>query len=209
VRLERSLLLALFVAASGLQVPIAASTAVSEDVPVPGGRAAVAYALGLEAVPERARYVAELTRLAPDVPRAKGIAILGALAPVARQPATETVPLPLTAAVWSDAILHQRVTREDLLLAILRDPQATLICHGLAGLDDGTLAYLAGHPAVLSALHERSAAAFAVFAGNLHIRDDRIVPPGGDPAVPLWEAIVGQSVSRPDTFVLELFAARG
>jgi hypothetical protein len=192
-----------------LQVQLAASVPVSEDVPVPGGTAAVAFALGLEAVPDRARFVAELTRLVPEVPRKKGISVSAALPALVRQPAGQTVPLPLTPTVWGEAVFHRRVPAEQLLFAILGDTQATLLCRGLSGLDDDTLAYFANHEALLSGLYLRSAPAFAVFSGSLRIRNDRIVPPGGDRAVPLWEAVVGQSVGRPDAFVLALFAQRG
>ena len=44
-------------------VAAAASPVVSEDVPVPGGTAALAKAIGLAIVPDRARFAAELARV--------------------------------------------------------------------------------------------------------------------------------------------------
>ena len=45
--------------------------AVSEDVPVPGGTAALAQALGIETVPDRGRFVAEITRLLYNAPEGR------------------------------------------------------------------------------------------------------------------------------------------
>ena len=43
--------------------PPLATPVVSEDVPVPGGIVALAHAIGLEQVPDRARFVTELGRV--------------------------------------------------------------------------------------------------------------------------------------------------
>ena len=80
------------------------------------------------------------------------------------------------------------------------------LAHGLAALDDETLRFLAEHPAVVTRLYERDAAVFAAFAAHLQIRDNRVVPPGGDRAVPLWEALLNEKVAHPEGFVRELFA---
>src|SRR6266567_9384562 len=124
---ERPLLLSLsasIVAALGFHVQLAASITVSEDVHVPGGRAAVAKALGLEATPDRARFVAELTRLLPDAARRKNITIGSALLPLKNLPSAETVAIPLTTAVWSETIFRRPLASDDLLFAILSDPDA-------------------------------------------------------------------------------------
>ena len=44
----------------------AAAPGVSEDVPVPGGTAALAKALEIDPVPDRARFAAELARIIYD-----------------------------------------------------------------------------------------------------------------------------------------------
>ena len=119
--------------------------------------------------------------------------------------ASELVPVPLTAAVWSKAVFLRDVTPGDLVIEILGNRQASLLCYGLASLDDETLQYLADHPAVLTQIYVMGAEAFAVFAESVRVRGGRMVPPGGDEAVPLWEAVIGESVTRPDRFLVALF----
>src|SRR5262249_13570908 len=80
-----------------------------------------------------------------------------------------------------------------------------LLARGLAGLDDETLDYFADHPQLLTFLYERASAPFAAFAGDLRIRQGRVAPPGGDRAVPLWEAALRAPLSAPDVFVRALF----
>jgi hypothetical protein len=195
---------------------VAAAVVVSEDVPVAGGAAALAEALGFEAPPDRARFIAELARLVYNIPDGRSAAVdalalrlrqtgrAGDDAPAAGADA-DLVPVPLTAAIWSDAVFHRRVRPSGLVAAILADRQAALLCHGLAGLDDATLQFFVEHSATVTHLHQRAAAAFAVFAVSLHVRDGRVVTPGGDAAVPLWESVVGEKVTRPEHFVRELF----
>src|SRR5476651_1806683 len=98
----------------------AASVVVSEEVPVPAGTEAVARALGIGTVPERGRFVAELTRLVFAVSR-NNTSLAEVLLRLRHQPATELVPIPLTTALWSDAVFHRQVAPDDLLFAILSD----------------------------------------------------------------------------------------
>src|SRR5207244_3407335 len=42
----------------------------------------------------------------------------------------DLVPVPLTADVWSSAVFHRKVTRDDLVAAIVSDRQASFLCHG-------------------------------------------------------------------------------
>jgi hypothetical protein len=195
---------------------VAAAVAVSEDVPVPGGTAAFAQSLGFELPPDRARFIAELARLLYNIPEGRSAAVEGLLlrirqtgraddGPAAAADA-DLVPVPLTSAIWSEAVFHRRVPPSGLVAAIFADRQAALLCHGLAGLDDATLQFFVEHPASVTHLHQRAAATFAVFAGSLHVVDSRVVPPGGDAAVPLWESAVGEKVTRPERFVRELFS---
>jgi hypothetical protein len=208
---------------TAIQLPLAAAVAVSEDVPVPGGTDAVARALGVDTTPDRARFAGEMMRLAYNIAEPKNPLVeawLQQFRPGAQSAPTsapagppELVPIPLTAAVWSDAIFRRRVPADALFNAILGDRQAALICRGLTGLDDETLAFFAEHPAVLRRLYERDAAVFAVFSSGLRIRDNRVLPAGvhdaradeHDQVTPLWEAVVGEKTSRPERFVLELF----
>jgi hypothetical protein len=173
------------------QLRPAAAAAVTEDVPLPGGTAALAQALGIDPVPDRSRFMFEITRLLYNTPegrRPSADAFLQALrqsvargrrqdVPVDTRPA-ELVPVPLTAELWSSAIFHRQVAPRELVTAIVADRAAALICLGLATLDDRTLEYFADHPLLLERIHERSAPAFGAFSSSLRIQDNRIVPPG-------------------------------
>jgi hypothetical protein len=207
-RLRRFLLATTIVAA--IQVQVAAAATVSEDVPVPGGRAALAGTFDIHPIPDRARFVSELARLlyglsdrkatAPEILRQQLHQSVASASGV-----NELVPVPLTAAVWSKAVFLRQVAPGDLVIEILSNRQASLVCYGLAALDDETLQYLADHPGVLTQIHVLGAEAFAVFADSVHVQGGRIVPPGGEEAVPLWEAVVGERVTRPDRFLVALF----
>src|SRR5207249_454263 len=74
----------------------------------------------------------------------------------------ETVPVPLTTALWGQAVFQRPVVADTLFAAIIGDRAAALLCHGLAALDDQTLQYLADHPAILSRIYEHDAPVFAV-----------------------------------------------
>ncbi len=126
-----------------------------------------------------------------------------------RRPVSPRVPVPLTAASWSRAIFRRPIDADQLVAAIIGDRRASLMCHTLAALDDETLEFLSQHLDVLTRLYEGSAASFAAFGASLHIRDGRVVPPGGDTAIPLWEGALGERVDTPDRFVTALFGLHG
>ena len=169
-----------------------AAAAVSEDVPLPGGTAALAQALGIDPVPERGRFIYELTRLLYNTPEGRRTSadayLLALRQAVARAAArgvpqidtrpAETVPVPLTADLWSSAIFKRKVTPRELIPAILADRSAALLCLGLTALDERTLGYLADHPSLLERIYERSATAFGAFSGSLRIEANRVVPSG-------------------------------
>ena len=184
---------------------------VSEQVPVPAAISAIAETLGLPPAAFRASFVAELTRMVyspTEIGSREVIADLRAHARDPRGAAADAVlvPIPLTTEIWSRAILRRAVQPSDLLTAIISDRRAALVCHGLAGLDDETLSYLADHPAVLTDLYEHVAPEFGAFGSTLHVHDGRVVPPGGEPGRPLWEAVVGATTDRPDRFIHALYA---
>jgi hypothetical protein len=203
-----------------------ATAAVSEDVPLPGGTAALAQSLGIDPVPDRGRFMYEVTRLLYNTPEGRRPSADSALlamrqvqARVARgipqidtRPA-ENVPVPLSVDFWSNSIFRRRMTPRELIPAIVADRSAALICLGLSQLDDATLDYLADHPSILERVYERSFTAFGAFSGRLQIENNRVIPPGGlrhaqgsaDDAVVLWEAVVGEKVTRPDRFIAQLF----
>src|SRR5687767_15781720 len=88
-----------------LVAPRLAATAapgVSEDVPVPGGTAALAKALEVDPVPDRARFAAELARIVCDdakdrrtSPRSKFHRLSAYFATVRVDAQFERVPVPL------------------------------------------------------------------------------------------------------------------
>jgi hypothetical protein len=203
---------------AAFQLPLAAAGAVSDDVPVPGGTAAFAASLAIDPVPDRARFMFEVTRLVHDSSEIRNPATAAFLLTLAQAnkrdrrdraapeagPA-DLVPVPLTAETWSSAVFRRKVAREELVAAIVADRAASLLCHGLAALDDETLEYFTQHGSVLTRLVERSAPAFAAFSNSVRIRANRVIPPGGDGAAALWEAVVGEKVTRPDRFITQLF----
>src|SRR5881296_886635 len=105
------------VAAAVLLTPRATGAApagiVTEDVPVPGGTAALARAIGIDPVPDRARFVAEVARLVyadTKLKRREPQSAFRRLRAYFENDGSrigsraELVPIPMTAAVWSDAV---------------------------------------------------------------------------------------------------------
>ena len=218
-RLLRFLLATTIVAT--IPVSLAGAATPSEDVPVPGGRAALAAALGIHPVPDRARFVGELARLVHGLSdrNARDSEVLARelhLGAASAAEVDELVPVPLTAAVWSAAVFLRSVSPQDLVIAILGDRRAALLCYGLAALDDETLEYLAGHPSLITQIYTLGAESFAVFSSSLRIQGGRIVLPGSaegdwsdDDVAVLWEAVVGERVTRPDRFMQLSSRSRG
>lgn len=206
--MARALFLCLTIVA-GFPLGSAAAPPISEDAPVTAAVAAIARTAGLEPAQDRARFLAELIRLLYTQP-SDMTAALAALprndrvAEVTGSP-DPRVPVPLSADVWGRAIFKRPIASRQLVAAIVSDRRAALLCYPLAALDDETLGFLSQHPAVLARLYERAAPEFAAFGASLRIRSDRVVPPGGDAAVPLWEGVVGERVDTPDRFLRALF----
>jgi hypothetical protein len=197
---------------AAFQVHLDAAGAISQDVPVRVGLEQMAEALEIAPTPDRARFVAELARLTHPVAdgknttRAKSALTLRTLNPSGLTSAqVDSVPIPLTAEIWSRTVFKRGVPPEDIVAEIVSEPRAAHLCYGLAGLDDQTLQYLVDHPALITWLYERASAAFAAFGGSLQIHGDRILAPGGPSATALWEAVVGEKVDRPELFVRQLF----
>jgi len=192
---------------------LAAAPPISEDVPVTAEISAVARTLGLDPPHDRARFVSELTRLLYTPPLSRSPRILELANPKLIDPILVEaeaahpirVPIPLSTEIWARAVFRRPVKTEELLGAILTDRRAALLCYGLSGLDDETLTYFAEHPNLLAQLHEQHAPAFAAFGGSVRIRGNRIDPPGGSVAAPLWEGVIHQSLASPEAFLRALF----
>ena len=186
---------------------LAAATLAIEDVPITPPVAAAALRLGIDPASDPAGFMAEMARaLFGQGGRASSLTSRVASVRAADPIAKIAVPVPLPASVWSRAVFRRTVPPDQLILTILSDRRAALLCRGLAGLDDETLEYLAERPLLVNVIYERAAAPFAAFGDSLRVRDGRIVPPGGDAAAPLWEAVVGAPLAAPDEFVRLLFA---
>jgi hypothetical protein len=207
----------------------AGAAAVSEDVPVPGGTAALAQSLGIDPAPDRGRFIYDVTRLLYNAPEGRKPSAEAYLL-ASRQSAArgrqipdtrpgDLVPVPLTADLWSSAVFHRTVAPRELVTAIITDRSAALLCLGLASLDDGTLGFFADHPQLLERIYERSAPAFVVLSGSLRVQGGRIVPAGAvrqaqgdrDGVEALWEGVVLEKVTRADRFIqqlLELYDGR-
>ena len=198
-----------FAIVAAFQLHLAAASPV-EDAPIAPAVAALAERLGMEPSRDRARFMTEIARLLYATESTKPPVLTGVRAGAASVGATDSagimVPVPLPAAAWSRAVFRHTVSPDQLIATILSDRRAALLCRGLAGLDDETLTYFAEHPALITLLYERASAAFAAFAGNIRIRDGRVVPPGGPQAVALWEAVVREPLTAPDRFMRALFA---
>ena len=110
---------------------------------------------------------------------------------------------PASRSVWETAVFRRKTP--DLVPAILGDRRAALLCHGLASVDDQTLVFLGANAERLKRLYEEHSAAFAAFGGSLRIRNGRVVTPGGPDAEAVWEAVLGERVDQPETFIRELF----
>ncbi|HEY7285843.1 MAG TPA: hypothetical protein VH497_10390 [Vicinamibacterales bacterium] len=202
---------------AGIQARLAAAGTTTEDVPVPGGTASLARFLSIDPAPDRGRFMSEITRLVYETGevRSSSVAFLQSIRQAARNrmplmavrsagPA-ESVPVPLTADIWGDAIFRRRITNDELILTIIADRAASLLCNGLLQLDDETLEFFANHPGLLTRIYERSSPIFAAFAGSVHVHDNRVVPVGGDDAVALWEAVANEKVTRAERFLSTLF----
>src|SRR5262245_17393379 len=192
-----------FAIVAAFHLPAAAASL--EDLPIPPSVAALADRVGVDLANNRASFLTEMARLLYTNADAKPPVFTTVPASDKTDARTISVPVPLPAAVWSRAIFRHAVPPNQLVVAILSDRRATLLGRGLAGLDDETLNYLADHPQLLTFLYERAAAAFAAFGDDLRIHQGRVVPPGGERAVPLWEAALHAPVSAPDQFVRVLY----
>ena len=116
------------------------------------------------------------------------------------------MPLPLDASIWRETILRRDVPDDRLLATILADRSLALMFHGLAGLDDETLAWLGADRDTLRQLLEHPGA-FAIFGPSIRVQGGKVVVPGAPETEALWETIVGAPPSKPAQFVRRLFGS--
>ena len=206
VRLLALVVLLLSYGAVGARQP-----AVRTSVPLGVKAEALAAALEIRS-PDRSRLLLDVVRVAfasPDGQEARESLLKSRMRAVFLAPTPdvrETVPLPLDPAVWREAILGRPVADNQLIAAILSERSSALLYHGLAALDDETLAALGPDREALSALRQH-AGTFATFGRAVKIRAGHVVVPGGTNAEPLWQELVGVEPARPGAFVRRLFSS--
>ena len=174
-------------------------------LPIPAER--IASALDMLAI-DRSHFVLDVVRtlftsglVEGDARQRENLRAALLVAPVAPG---ETVPLPLDASIWRETLLQRQVPDNQIIAAILSDCSTALLYHGLAGLDDETLAWLGPERDTLRHLL-RHAGAFGIFGPSVRVQAGRVVVPGGADAEPMWQALVGADPARPSAFVRRLF----
>ena len=218
--MQRSLLLpvvhtlllgALVLAGSARAAPADDAGAVGE-VWLPGGLRAALAATGDDVPADRSQFLLEFIRRTYDAPlgnkndprEAPLRALLNAIRTAAPSPGRDTLPLPLPAALWTDAVFHGRATPETLVAEIVGSRNASLFYAGLLSLDDPMRAWLAGQPALVAELAAEHATAFLQAAPGLRITGTTITLPGGAAAQPVWSALVGAPREDAGRFVRTL-----
>jgi hypothetical protein len=181
-------------------------------VPVAGGADALASAAGLPPPASRATLLLDVIRRVHAAAEgdagalARREAVLAALAQTGAG-ATDTLPLPFDAALWSQMVLRRPVPPEGLPAAILADPRAAWLYYGAVGLDDETRAWVASRPHRLIKLGLR-AGAFAAFSPSLRVQGTRVMSPGGPAADGIWKALVGKPPTQAEYFIDRLLKER-
>ena len=184
---------------------LAAATTTMHDAPIAPQVAELAARLDIDPAHDRVRFMAEMARLLYSSPDARPPLLRPTKSDAAVASPRVTVLVPLTPELWGRIIFHRVVPPDQMIGMILADRRAAFLCRGLSALDDETLTYLAEHPTFLTMLYERAAPVFAAFGDNLRIHGQRVVPPGGDQAVPVWESVTREPVTSPEAFARVLF----
>ena len=122
-----------------------------------------------------------------------------------------TIPLPLSPQTWGRVVFERDVPARELFVAIVREPAARMLYHGLIGLDADTRRWLGTQDELLRHFYRNPEAvsAFALFGPALHIAAGRVVVPGGPLGAQRWSALLDADVARPDRFVRRLFDRDG
>lgn len=151
-----------------------------------------------------ARLRARLARLGVDTEALQRR--LSAGEPLAVDVPSVSLPLPLSPHTWS-RVLDREVAAAQLFAAILTQPSARLLHHGLAALDSETRRWLGSQPDLLKQIYGSAEAvsAFALFAPAIRIREGTIEVPGFSIGARRWSAVLDAEPSRPDRFVSRLF----
>jgi len=201
--------------------PVAAPAAgIVSEMPLPGGIRAALAVLDDPGPPDRSQFLIEIIRrtyrssvAGKDDPREAAVRpLLQSLASAAQSDTAgapvDTVPLPLPAPIWIDAVFNGHATPATLAGAILGSRSASLLYCGLLWLDDDTRAWFAGKRHLVADLASKHAAGFLTAAPGLRITDGAVRVPGGKDAEPAWTALVGRNPAEPEAFVRALVSER-
>ena len=182
------------------------------EVSLPGGLGPALAAIGDVATPDRSQFLLEFIRRTHDTafgPKndAREAALRSLLSALKAQEGTagpsDTLPLPLSVRTWIDVVFEGRVTAPTLVSAILQSRSASLLYCGLLALDDDTRVWLAGKPDLI-ALGKRYPVPFLAIAPGFRVTAGVVRVPGGTPAEPIWQALVGRRTNEPDEFLRAL-----
>lgn len=196
-----------------------ASPGVLSEMTLPGGIRAALAILDDPVAPDRSQFLLEIIRrtyrssvATKNDPREAALRpLLARLDAAARDTAdasADTLPLPLPASIWIDAVFEGHATPRTLAGAILGSRSASLLYCGLLSLDDDTRTWFAGKPRLIAELASRHAAAFMTAAPGLRIADGAVRVPGGKDAEPAWAALVGRNATDSEAFVRALASQR-
>ncbi len=186
----------------------AATVRGSTALPVPAQ--SLAQALGQETAEPSTLLLRVIRRLYGEADsrfRRSNEELLKALAATPK-PSADLVPLPLSPELWRSALLPTAASDQDLISAIVRDRSSALLYVGLCALDDETLSWLGTNRGLLLYL-PRHADVFAAFGRSLHVRDGRIVVPGGAEAEAAWQSVTGADPAEPDVFIARVIDGNG
>jgi hypothetical protein len=115
-----------------------------------------------------------------------------------------TIAVPLTADHWRD-LLESRESK-DLFAALISNRSVLLVCAGALHTDASTRALLDRDRGLLRWIARTAPAAFWVSSRSIAIDNGRIRVPGGTAAEPIWEALVGEKVTRVPEFLRALLS---
>jgi len=206
-----------FAKASAGRSQAAESVSVIGEMALPGGLRAALAVLNDPVPPDRSQFLVELIRRTYATPIAvradpREAALRALLAHLERAALTpgagpnDTLPLPLTPAIWIGVVFGGRANPANLPGAILESRNASLLYSGLLALDGPTREWIATERNLLSEMATHYAPAFAVAAPGFRVSGGRVRVPGGERADAAWEAVIGRHVNDPAEFLHALLA---
>jgi hypothetical protein len=179
----------------------------SMSIPVPVADLADVIGVHRDDPSTLALDIVRMTHASPEGPNhAVSPAAAAVAQTLAQDGQRDRLPLPLTPAIWRDYVLDAQVPDDRLASAILTRRSAAFLYHGLMGVDQPTLTWIAQNPAILRVLHKHPGAS-AVFARSVHIRGGAVETPGEN-AQELWSALVDADPRQPAAFITKLISAR-